>query len=357
MYHVLYIISLLFITSCHIKSSANKTFEDADVKGKLVSELSSNIWVVYQDRSGDYWFGSNDEGVFHLKDDSITQYSLKDLASDQIRGIQEDSEGNIYFDTPGGFCQFDGHKLSKLHLSRSNANAQVWNSTDIWFKGNGDINGAFRYDGDSVYHYLLPEFDLYEVYGKNLNDSPYSPYGVYSMYKDDLGYMWFGTLGAGVYHVGNDSFWIAEPELSILEDGRAPGVRSILKDKSGNIWLGNMIYRYEILKNQKGAFSGYNKLSAFDNQDITDNIELPYYLSAIIDENDHLWLATYDEGVYRYDGETLEQVSCGETLEETFVISIYQDREGQIWLGSQNRGVLYYDGHAFVQFTPTEEGN
>ena len=87
--------------------------------GKLVSEIDSKIWAIYQDQKGRYWFGSNGSGVFQLDGKILTQFTIKDgLCSQNILSIQEDRIGNIYFDTPEGVCKFDGETIYNLGSNR-----------------------------------------------------------------------------------------------------------------------------------------------------------------------------------------------------------------------------------------------
>lgn len=346
--HFLFILCAIIISTftCNNQQLQRK----ANVSQDITTDLSNEIWVIYQDAKGRYWFGSNGDGVFLLENDVLTTFSLKEIASDQIRGIQEDEDGNIYFDTPDGFCRYDGREFSRLHLSKSGRQQYEWNSNDLWFKGRGDINGAYHFDGDSLYRFVLPEYNLSEAFNREFSESRYSPYGIYSIYKDNEGGIWFGTLAAGVFHLGESSFWITESELTILADGRAPGVRSVIKDKSGDFWLGNVLYRYRMKSRDETPLSRnserYEKLVGIGLKEI----DFPYYVSAVVDDQGDLWMATYSDGIWKYDGQKIERISTSDKGENILVISIYKDRQGTLWLGTQNEGAMYFNGSSFVRF-------
>ena len=190
--------------------------------GSIVAKLDSKIWVIFQDQNNNYWFGSNGNGVFFYDHKVLQQFTDKDgLTSNQIRGIQQDKDGNIYFDTPHGVTKFDGRSFAKLIPKYSALNKWNLKSNDLWFKGNGNINGVYRYDGKSMFHLSFPETDLEDKVIKNENSS-FSRYGVYSTYKDTNGHMWFGTLSAGVYRYDGESLSrIYEKELLTHDDGRS----------------------------------------------------------------------------------------------------------------------------------------
>ena len=59
--------------------------------GDTVSELDKTIWIIFQDKNNNYWFGSNGQGVYRFDGKTILHFSTKDgLLNNGIRGIQED---------------------------------------------------------------------------------------------------------------------------------------------------------------------------------------------------------------------------------------------------------------------------
>src|SRR4051794_10618405 len=60
-------------------------------KGEAVPELGSSVMYVLQARNDDYWFGSNDRGVYRYDGKVLVNFTTRDgLVSDRIRGIRED---------------------------------------------------------------------------------------------------------------------------------------------------------------------------------------------------------------------------------------------------------------------------
>lgn len=305
--------------------------------------LDSAIWSIYQTTDSVFWFGSNGSGVYRLKDDSLTHFDREDgLADNQIRGIQEDKDGKVYFDTPSGISVFDG---AVFHTLRSKDSKEwILNENDLWFKADGNINGVYRYDGKNLHLLSLPEQDLENAYGVPFPERSYSPYGLYSIYKDEEGDMWFGTLSAGVYYFdGYTLHWIAEKELTGLDDGRVPGIRSIIEDKNGDYWLSHSSYRYQVHK--ENGFSYEKKEGPAG----PVQMEFPYYLSAAKDKAGNIWMVTYSEGVYRFDGEKLQHYPVYDGDRKVLLYTIYIDLDDQIWLGSHNAGILKFDDQSFTK--------
>ena len=89
-------------------------------KGKFVSELGKSAMYVFQAKNSDYWFGSNDRGVYRYDGKVIVNFTTKDgLCSNRIRGVQEDNSGNVYFTTYEGISKFDGKSFTMLRVSAS----------------------------------------------------------------------------------------------------------------------------------------------------------------------------------------------------------------------------------------------
>lgn len=309
--------------------------------------LPNSIWVVYQDQNKTYWYGSNGNGIFSWDGKKLKQYTNNDgLCDNQIRGIQEDLIGNVYFDTRAGVSVFDGKTFKTLNPVRGNTRNWQLKPHDLWFKGNGETNFIYRYDGDTLFALKFSDIDE-----KELNDA----HCVYNIYKDKTGFIWFGTLSSGVCRFnGKKLDWIFEKELSVLKDGRVPAVRSIIEDKEGYFWLSNTINKYQInLPLTTSSSFGYKKLEGLNLQDPPINISLPYFTSAIIDkENKSVWMSSYNDGVWHNDGDNLNIIHLKNGHTPVLIVSIYQDLYGQIWLGTDNFGLYKYNGKTFDSFQP-----
>lgn len=318
--------------------------------GQTVSELDDKIWAVYQDKKGNYWFGSNGNGVYLLEGKNLRQITTEDgLIDNTIRGIQEDKSGNIFIETPQGISKFNGSSFSTLEPIISSNNEWKLDPDDLWFNCNGDLNDVYRYDGKNLYQLELPRKDLQKAFGIAIPMLP-NPYSVYGIDKDKNGNIWFGTIMAGAFRFDGNSFlWVGENELTRLEDGRVPGVRSILEDKNGYFWLSNFISKYKIVSEDSIK---YEKLEGINTSNDLLKESIPYFNSGLTDEKGDLWMTTYSGGVWKYDGETLSNFPIKDSEADVLLISIYQDNNGIIWLGTDNAGAYKYNGKAFEKFEP-----
>ncbi len=145
---------LLFISSTFLsckgqEKSEPKNSETETIQiGKVVAELDVQIWKIFQDSKGRYWFGSNGRGIYYLDGKELKQMTTSDgLVNDSIRGIQEDKNGNIYIETMSGISKFDGKQFTTLKPISSSQNQWKLEPNDLWFGYNA--YDLYRYDCDS----------------------------------------------------------------------------------------------------------------------------------------------------------------------------------------------------------------
>jgi ligand-binding sensor domain-containing protein len=345
------IIVLIFISSNFLsckgqeKSEHKQTGTENLKIGKATSELDNQIWKIFQDSKGKYWFGSNGKGIYHLDGNELKQFTTVDgLVNDTIRGIQEDKNGNIYIETPEGISKFDGKQFATLKAIKSSYNQWKLDTNDLWFGYNA--YDLYRYDGDSLFELKLPRQDFKKAFGiepegvpfKGLNNTPYAVFGVN---KDKDGNIWFGTATAGAFRYNGNSFlWFGERELSTLPDGRVPGVRSMIQDKNGYFWLSNFISKYKI----EPTNLQYEKIKGIEKEN-------PHYFnSGIVGKDGNLWMTTYGGIVWKYDGKTLSSFKINNGKEVVLLVTIYQDKNDILWLGTDNDGVYKQNRDTFEKF-------
>lgn len=350
---------LTLLASCKgpLRSAEGGAIAPEDVAGRVVSALPDEIVSIYQAEDGVYWFGTKVGGVVRYDGESLRIFTREadGLAADHVRGVQEDSAGRIFFDTTGGVSRYDGAAMTTLRPIDAGQSRWRWEPEDLWFLGERGVNGVFRYDGRSLYHLFLPERDQPDLKAWSIFGS-ISPYEAYSVYEDSAGRLWFGTRAAGVYlYDGDASRWIEERELERSDYIAIRGVRSVIEDRDGHFWFGDTLHRYAIRRTQTVQGELATEYAQIEGASVAAGEEMrsPYFMSAVLDDANHdLWVATYGDGVWRYDGSALSRVPVDDLGEEVFLSSIYKDRRGVLWLATQTTGVLRFDGAMFRRFRP-----
>ena len=274
---------------------------------------------------------------------TLINYTTKHgLQNNRIDEITEDKLGNIFFTSfypKPTIVKFDENTFKTLSPVSSN-NWQL-ESTDLWFRHTYDLeNYVYRYNGSTLYKLQLPK-------PSNLPN----PFGVYSIYKDIKGNIWFVTNPVGVCRYDGKSFeWITEEDVTEFRNEGANGVRSITEDKNGDFWF-NTENRYSVydsttLKSSK-FYTRHESIGSLDGNNTSG---LKEYLSTVRDNNNNLWFVTYRDGVWKYDGTKITHYIVQDNSQDITLFSIYKDNKDDLWLGTHENGAYKFNGTTFVKF-------
>ena len=313
--------------------------------GVTVTQIDKTIWTIYQDKKSNYWFGSKENGVYYYNGHRLKHITTKNgLVSNEIRGIQEDANGNIFFDTEKGVSKFDGHTFKTLQMANPDSPLNNWvlKPDDLWFRMGSTKNGAYRFDGKYLHYLKFPTSPQEFIFYKNNPNSSLKPYGLYTIYKDRKGFMWFGTASLGVCRYdGKNLNWHYEEQLQTTPNGGDFGTRAIFEDKNGKFWINNTRFRYviETYGNKPITFKKENGIGYLNK---TNKMEFPFFLSVTEDNKGNLWLATYEDGVYKYNGKELIHYPIKDGETDVLLFTIYKDNKGALWLGTHNAGVYKF---------------
>ena len=160
-----------------------------------------------------------------------------------------------------------------------------------------------------------------------------------SILKDKTGNLWFGTRGGGVSKYDGKSF----SHYTEKEGLSSNYIMSILEDKTGNLWFGTN--GGGVSKYDGKSFTHYSKNEGLCNKIV---------LSILEDKIGNLWFGTSGGGVSKYDGKSFIHYTGKEGLSNNKVLSILEDKIGNLWFGTDGGGVSKYDGKSFTHFTEKE---
>lgn len=325
--------------------------------GKVVAEIDPRIWCIHQDRRGDYWFGSNGSGVYRYNGQRIIHYSRTDLGGDQVRDIKEDTKGNIFISTNDAVTMFDGNGFTTLELVKAPDDGTAWvlNADDVWLVFDPGRYGPCRYDGEKLYHLTLSRSPAEDANSREPG-TRFTPAGVYSIYKDRQGHLWFGTAGVGLCRYDGQALsWLYEERLTTTPNGGAFGIRSIYEDRSGNYWICNTRQRFAILSEvavkDDHLMITYEKKEGLPDAQSDNGGNFEYFPSITEDLNGAIWMACGNAGVWKYKGNEVTKYPIGD---KAYAIEIICDRQGKLWVGTLQQGVYTSSGAEFAKFVPSK---
>jgi ligand-binding sensor domain-containing protein len=316
----------------------------------LQIRYSSGIRSIFEDSKGRFWFGSHKEGVCLWDGNEFLYYTVGDgLSDNQVRTIQEDQAGVIWFGTGNGITSFDGeefrNRTGRNQESPEVASGGTWHmeASDLWFLGDSGLH-AGDHDGQGVYRYNGRALE-YLAFPLPREVEAESPYLVTGIVKGRDGTVWFGTY-PGVFGYDGQSFTIINDQTMGNESGAEPlHIRSLFEDSRGNLWIGNnglgvLLYDGQTVEN----FTEQHGLSIREKGPIGS---LGRVFSIAEDAAGNIWFGTRDNGAWRFNGMSLTNFTREDGLTSPMVWSIYRDSRDALWFGMGDGNVCRFNGKSF----------
>ncbi len=119
---------LIFGTACNgpaktdlPKEKASNSTQISAEHPKLIKTIGNprygNVQCGMQDKEGNLWFGTTQNGLYKYDGKSFTQFLVADgLNSNNISCILEDKDGKIWIGTVAGLCLYDGKTFTEIQI-------------------------------------------------------------------------------------------------------------------------------------------------------------------------------------------------------------------------------------------------
>lgn len=228
------------------KSAA--TINTLQYMGKALEEVTG----LYCDHQGNLWIGRDNLMSLYQNGKLMQTWNFSSYLSNSSSSIyvfEEDKKGNIWCGTSdNGVLKFNPHTHSftrinyaqnlDVHALCENAQGKMWVGTEA---------GIFSVENDKI----NKEQELNRQMGKN-------PTIIYSIKEDNYGQIWIGTLDRGVFVFSKQMKLIVHlTEKNLLATN---SINHIIKDADGGIWMATMRgLAYVQNPLQPGAIKNYNE--------------------------------------------------------------------------------------------------
>ncbi len=338
-----------------------KQVNDAKIEGPLIG---ADISAIVEDRVGNLWFASTTFGVIEY-DVNAAQFTMpSDLADKAIHSMFADKRGDIWFGTDAGISRYNGEVFENVRETNGkqlNSIRTISQDRDgnLWF---GSENGVFKYRLNNLVHYtendgliansvkviidgpddtlwLGTEGGLSQYDGKAFHDfklqGEAKDKSILSMLQDSRNNLWIGTTGA-----------LYKNFKPFTENNTLTAVRSIIEEASGNLW-----------------FATASGLVFYDGRH-SRSFPVENSSEMLLDSKGHLWIGTWDSGIYKYDGgDSLTNYTMADGLGSNHVTWIIESPNGHLWFGFRSDlspsgsgrmargGLCRFDGQKFENFT------
>ncbi|RKR04727.1 two component regulator with propeller domain [Flavobacterium sp. 81] len=305
------------VTGTNKKAITSNTVKD----NNLVK--SNSVWSLYEDKSGNKWFGTLRGGISMLSNTpkyfKSIRYNANDPAENFILSFCEDEKNNLWVGTDGAglkywnrknntYSNYSNKLLSNFITSiiRDNNN-EIWLST--WAGGVNKINPK----NNTVTHY-----SCYNPFTKQTEKN------IWFVYKDAKANIWASATNEGSLYLFNK----AKNNFELF-DKSITNLQCLIQTSEGKLWGGNYTSLFSIEK----ATKKIHKI----------NIGNP--VRCIHEDKDkNLWLGTQEGGLLLFDRKTntFKRLTTDDGLPSNTILRLLEDKEGNLWMSTYN-GICRFD--------------
>ena len=300
--------------------------ENRYVPESLFSGRDGELWAATT--KGIYVYNPGSGETIRLKADRQDKFSLSD--SHTLSVLVDDSDG-IWIGTNAGGVNYSGafhQNFDKYHIV---GDEPLANCLVRGFADDGEGRLWITTEKSGLMTYSLKTKELRKYRNKQL------PEALFGIGHDD-GKLWLGSF-QGLYRLdlktGAVKVYSRRDESSSLHDNK---IYTIYKTSEGDLLVGTTLgmLRYD------RAGDSFTPIPVFEGMFITDIAE---------DISGDLWVATYANGLIRYDpaaGAIVRSYTYAadnpRSLPSNKVLSVFRDSADRIWATTFSAGFCLYDG-------------
>ncbi len=343
--------SMILNSACTDNRNLNNEITHNEIKLTNVTDtlkFKSGIRSILQDSKGNYWFGSDQEGVCKYDGKTFTYYTTENgFCGKQVIYIKEDETGQIWFGTSSGLCCFDGNKFTADRndsptniLGHEQQDAWSINRTDLWFPGKNQ-NELIRIDKGKIHTIKYP----IQIPSKGNSVD----YGITGFSKSKNGGLWIAHYSGVSYYDGKAIQFINDSTIHYDGKSKYMHVRSILEDSKGRLWIGNNGVGVQ-LKEKDSMIHFSEKHNLFKGEIFrvkSPEGTLMHVFAIKEDSKGNIWFGDRDTGAWRFDGKEIKNFKLDSNLNTQHIWDIFEEKSGNLLFASGDRGVYKFNGNGF----------
>lgn len=287
------------------------------------------------------WIGLIDDGLIHIdSEEKIQKYSEnaisgKEIISNRIRSVFEDSTNNIWVLTASGITRLSEGNTAEDHLETINTHVMTETpDSSLWV---GTL-------GNGIYIREHPSSSFMKFTGFGEEKIP-NNLVVEAIHADEQERIWVGTYGNGLYVIDIPGSRI----VHLMPDRQDPhslnfqDILSIKEDNNGGIWIGSDGGGISYFNRQ------FNKFNTIAIHNVEDHISIEQIRAIETDSVGVVWLGTSGQGLTSFDPaqnkfktKHLTPFKPGISNYDR-IVALKIGPQGDLWIGTQGNGLLILD--------------
>ncbi|MBC8095088.1 MAG: hypothetical protein H7Y43_04680 [Akkermansiaceae bacterium] len=260
----------------------------------------------FQSKDGSIWLGVDRGGLVRLRERRFQVIGQAEgLPARTALSVCEDRDGAVWIGTAGGgLCRWENGKLTRF---------PVGNNVSANF-----VFSIFPRQNGGVWLSAAEGEDFYSFRGDQMQRAPWEVHGVKSILEDRAGRVWIGNKSGLAWYS------LVDRRLFGTNDGVSlSAVRALAEAPDGSIWAGaddGMLYRCEP-----------DRLQAFRPHDLLGEQSI---WSLLADKDGTIWAGTFRGGLLRFKDGKFARIALAQGLPADVISQILEDQQGRIWLGT-----------------------
>jgi len=288
-----------------------------------MSSVDYAYLVAYEDREGGVWIRQYGRGLLHAKPDDSTQRisSAEGLPGDRVSSWFQDREGDVWVGVDrGGLALLREKNFQVIGVAEGlpiPAVCTVSEDSDrnVWIGTFGGGLNRWRAGG-------LKRFDL--ATGANKGS-------FFSTYPDSQGGVWLSGGREDLFRLENEQF--SQPA------GLVHGVKAILVDHQGRVWMGR---QNGLTCMNHGIVTNFGEADGMERNDVRALAE---------DARGTIWIGTGDGMLYEFADGKFTPHPMNDGLKNQAIWSLLPTADGTLWVGTFRGGLLRFKNETFTRYT------
>jgi ligand-binding sensor domain-containing protein len=264
-----------------------------------------------EDREGNLWVGSGNQGLMRFKDSPFAFYGAEQgLPGDGTRVVLETRDGTLWIGGVDGLSRLTGGHVTRYGTSEGLSNTSIRTLFE-------DLDGSL-WIGTAVGLNVLRDGKIVQV-----KDSGLGKAFVYGVLRDRRGDLWVGTSNYGLFR-GHGNRYTVYTSADGLDGSQ---IRCLRQDGRGDIWIGTKDGALTCW--HEGQFTRYGPEQGLAGDSVN---------SLYVDGEDALWVGTR-HGLSRIKNGRIASYDARNGLPENLIYQMIEDGVGDMWL-TCSRGIF-----------------